>query len=49
MAEDAECTDCAGSGEICSSCCAPTDWCGCEHGEMLPMVFTCRTCHDPEA
>jgi hypothetical protein len=44
MLHHTECADCAGSGEICTGCWAPTDWCDCEQGDMTPMVIACRAC-----
>lgn len=41
-----ECADCAGSGEICTGCWAPTDWCDCEHSETPSRTVTCRTCSE---
>lgn len=49
MLNEAECADCAGTGEICSACCAPCDWCDCEQGDLAPHVFTCKSCRDDDA
>lgn len=49
MRELSECSDCAGSGEICTGCWAPTDWCDCEQGEVAPRVIACMSCCDEAA
>ena len=46
MQPQSECSDCAGSGEICAGCWAPSDWCDCEKGDAAPRVMACNTCRD---
>lgn len=46
MLNKTECADCADSGEICTGCWAPTDWCDCEQGEVAAPVIACKTCCD---
>ena len=44
MMDHTDCLDCAGSGEICTGCWAPTDWCGCEQGDAAPRTIACKRC-----
>ena len=44
MMDHTDCLDCAGSGEICTGCWAPADWCGCEQGDAAPRTIACKRC-----
>lgn len=37
MLIETDCDHCAGSGNLCSGCCAPAQWCDCPQDEVAPL------------